>query len=67
MRAHTDEEQSTHQNHSNLKKDMVLLVWLYMAVQAAGIPFWDESHDFEGWWLGDYVNMKAQAPEGERT
>ena len=26
--------------------------------QAAGIPFWDESHDFEGFFLGQKVNRK---------
>ena len=23
-----------------------------------GVPLWDESHDFEGWWLGRYINVK---------
>ncbi|KAL6764694.1 hypothetical protein V8C86DRAFT_1362735 [Haematococcus lacustris] len=28
--------------------------------QSTGQPLWDESHDFEGWWLGRYVNKKLQ-------
>mmetsp|Transcript_10426 Transcript_10426/g.28479 ORF Transcript_10426/g.28479 Transcript_10426/m.28479 type:complete len:220 (+) Transcript_10426:115-774(+) len=28
-------------------------------MKALGIPYFDESHGFEGWWLGEYINEKA--------
>jgi len=29
--------------------------------QSFGEPFWDESHDFEGWFLGGVINLKESA------
>ncbi len=31
--------------------------------QAAGVPFWDERRDFEGWWWGKYVDLKRERRE----
>jgi hypothetical protein len=33
-------------------------------LQASGVPFWDETHDFVGWWWGRYVdNITARKKE----
>ena len=29
------------------------------------MPLWDESHDFEGWFLGSYINMKEEKKKEE--
>ena len=29
-----------------------------LGLQVTGLPLWDESHDFEGWFLGSYINLK---------
>uniref|UniRef100_A0A7S0WVP0 Uncharacterized protein n=1 Tax=Chlamydomonas leiostraca TaxID=1034604 RepID=A0A7S0WVP0_9CHLO len=33
-----------------------------LVTEAAGIPHWDESKDWEGWWLGKYIDKKKKAP-----
>jgi len=29
-------------------------------LQTAGLPLWDETHGFEGWWLGSYISQKGE-------
>lgn len=37
-----------------------------MCLQAAGMPHWDESRDWEGWWLGKYLEKK-KASKGDAS
>ncbi|KAF5835328.1 hypothetical protein DUNSADRAFT_7560 [Dunaliella salina] len=31
-------------------------------MKAVGIPYWNESRGFEGWWLGEYIDEKSDNP-----
>ncbi|KAG1673871.1 hypothetical protein FOA52_012896 [Chlamydomonas sp. UWO 241] len=35
------------------------------ALQSAGMPLWDHSHDFEGWFLGSRINLKQEFEPAE--
>ncbi|KAG2492420.1 hypothetical protein HYH03_009363 [Edaphochlamys debaryana] len=35
------------------------------ALQALGAPFWEEGHDFEGYWFGSKINLKKDQPQAK--
>ena len=37
-----------------------------LGVQALGVPFWEEGHDFEGYFFGSKVNLRKEREEREK-